>query len=277
MSWFEALILGLIQGLTEFLPVSSSGHLEIGQALFNTASNDNLTFATVVHAATVLSTMVVLRKEIFELLAGMFKSPRVLNADKSTSFQWNEQQLYILRIAVSMIPVFVIGVFFKDYVESLFGGSLLIVGCSLLFTALLLTFSYYAKPRQKETISYRDAFIIGLAQAVAVLPGVSRSGSTIATGLLLGNKKESMAQFSFLMVLVPILGIAFLDIVSFVSDPEFQLGISYVSLLVGFFAAFFSGMLACKFMIGVVKKGKLIYFALYCALVGLTTIIFSLL
>ena len=274
MNWIEALILGLIQGVTEFLPVSSSGHLEIGQFLFNTQSEDNLTFATVVHAATVLSTIVVFWKEILVLFNGFFVNP--CSKSNSNKLVLNEQQIYILKIVVSMIPVFVVGVFFKDYVESFFGSGLLLVGCCLLVTAFVLTFSYYAKPRQKERITYWDAFIIGLAQAVAVLPGISRSGSTIATGLLLGNKKENMAQFSFLMVLVPILGIAFLDIVDFMTDPNFQLGISYISLIVGFVAAFVSGTFACKFMVNIVKKGKLIYFAIYCAAAGLAAIIFSL-
>ncbi len=210
------------------------------------------------------------------LFRGLFKSPLVKRVDDKSCFQLNDQQVYILKIAVSMIPVFIIGVFFKDYVESLFGGSLLLVGCGLIVTACLLSFSYYAHARAKENISYADAFIVGLAQAIAILPGISRSGSTIATGLLLGNKKENMAQFSFLMVLVPILGIAFLDIVDFVTDPNFSLGISYSSLLVGFLAAFVSGILACKFMINIVKKGKLIYFAIYCAIVGTITVIFSL-
>ena len=273
MNWIEALILGLVQGFTEFLPVSSSGHLEIGQYMFGTQSEDNLLFATAVHAATVLSTIVVFWKEIVVLFNGFFTTP--YSSEKS-KWSFNEQQIYILKIAVSMIPVFVVGVFFKDYVESFFGTGLLLVGCGLLLTSCLLTFSYFAKPRQKETISNLDAFIIGLAQAVAVLPGISRSGSTIATGLILGNKKESMAQFSFLMVLVPILGIAFLDIIEFVTNPDFQLGISYGSLLVGFLAAFVSGMFACKFMINIVKKGKLIYFAIYCATAGAMAVIFSL-
>ncbi|MEE1174330.1 MAG: undecaprenyl-diphosphate phosphatase, partial [Paludibacteraceae bacterium] len=199
MNWLEALLLGLIQGLTEFLPVSSSGHLEIGQALFGTSGEDNLLFAVVVHAATVLSTITILWMEIWTLLKGCFTKT------------WNEEKAYVAKILLSMIPIFVVGIFFKDQVESLFGSGLLIVGCCLLLTSLLLAFAYYAKPRQRETISYRDAFIIGIAQACAVLPGLSRSGSTIATGLLLGNKKESIAQFSFLMVLAPILGDALLE------------------------------------------------------------------
>ena len=198
MNWLEALLLGLVQGLTEFLPVSSSGHLTIGQELLNlnTSAADNLLFTVTVHTATVLSTIVILWKEIEGLFKGTFLTTT-----------WNEEKTYVAKICLSMIPVFIVGMFFKDEVEAIFGSGLMIVGCCLLLTATLLTFAYYAKPRQKETISYRDAFIIGLGQAIAVLPGLSRSGTTIATGLILGNKKESVAQFSFLMVLIPILGV----------------------------------------------------------------------
>ena len=192
MNWFEALVLGLIQGLTEYLPVSSSGHLAIGAYLFGIDGEANLGFTVLVHVATVMSTLVVLWKEIDWILKGLFK------------FQMNEETKYALNIVVSMIPVGVVGVFFKDEVEKIFGSGLLIVGCMLLVTALLLAFSYYAKPRQRENISLWHAFVIGLGQALAVLPGLSRSGTTIATGLLLGNKKEKMAQFSFLMVIPPI-------------------------------------------------------------------------
>ena len=174
-----------------------------------------------------------------------------------------------------MIPVGIVGLFFKDYVESIFGSGLLIVGCMLLLTAVLLTFSYYAKPRQKEVISYKDAFIIGLAQACAVLPGLSRSGSTIATGLLLGNKKEQVAKFSFLMVIIPILGESFLNLIKGDFAVEAS-GLSATVLVTGFLAAFVSGTIACKWMISLVSKGKLIYFAIYCLVLGLGTVIYSL-
>lgn len=257
MDWLEALILGIIQGLTEYLPVSSSGHLAIGQALFGMSDGeDNLTFTVAVHVATVLSTLVVLWSEVVWIFKGMFKC------------QMNEETRYVLNIIVSMIPVGIVGVFFKDYVEGVFGSGLLIVGFCLLITAALLTFSYYAKPRPKEKISLKDAFIIGLAQAVAVLPGVSRSGSTIATGLMLGNKKESLAQFSFLMVIPPILGEALLDIMKAAKGENVTGNIEMVPLAIGFIAAFVSGCLACKWMISVVKRGKLIYFGIYCAIVG---------
>ena len=199
MDWIQALILGIVQGLTEYLPVSSSGHLTILSTFFGIEGADNLEFTVAVHVATVLSTLVILWREIDWILKGLFK------------FKMNDETKYALNIIVSMIPVGIVGLFFKDKVEEAFGSGLLIVGVMLLVTAVLLTFSYFAKPRQKEHISMKDAFIIGLAQAVAVLPGVSRSGSTIATGLLLGNKKESLAQFSFLMVIPPILGEALLE------------------------------------------------------------------
>ena len=242
MEWFEALVLGIIQGLTEFLPVSSSGHLQIFSALFGLEGEENLTFAVAVHAATVCSTIVILWKEVSVLFKGFF------------TFKYNDEMAYVLKIFLSMIPVAIVGFCFKDYVEALFGSGLTVVGCMLLVTAVLLSFAYYAKPRVKEKISYRDAFVIGLAQACAVLPGLSRSGSTIATGILLGNKKEAVAKFSFL----------------FSAEAS---GISTVSLLVGFAAAFISGCIACRWMINIVKKGKLIWFALYCAIAGILTIV----
>ncbi|MCL2041439.1 MAG: undecaprenyl-diphosphate phosphatase [Bacteroidales bacterium] len=256
MSWLEALILGIVQGLTEFLPVSSSGHLQIGQALFGIEGEENLMFAVVVHAATVCSTLFVLWQEVAKLFKGLFR------------FQWNDETQYITKIVISMIPVAFVGVLFKKQIEAVFGSGLLIVGICLLATAALLTFAYYAKPRQKEKLSFRDALIVGLAQACAVLPGLSRSGSTIATGLLLGNKKETIAKFSFLMVLIPIMGEALLDLLKG-NFSETSTGIPAFSLVVGFIAAFVAGSLACKWMISIVKKGKLIYFAIYCVVVGL--------
>ena len=265
MEWFEALILGLIQGLTEYLPVSSSGHLAIGSALFDIKGEDNLAFTIVVHVATVFSTLVILWKEIDWIFRGLFK------------FEMNAETRYVINIMISMIPIGIVGVFFKDYVEAIFGSGLLIVGCCLLVTALLLTFSYYAKPRLKENISMKDAFIIGLAQACAVLPGLSRSGSTIATGLLLGDNKAKLAQFSFLMVIPPILGEALLDGMKMMKGEAVAGDIPALSLIVGFIAAFVSGCLACKWMINIVKKGKLIYFAIYCAIAGTATLVLGLL
>lgn len=218
-----------------------------------------------VHIATVLSTLVILWKEIDWIFRGLFK------------WKMNDETKYVINIIISMIPIGIVGVFFKDYVEEIFGSGLLIVGCMLLLTAILLTFSYYAKPRQKEKISMRDAFIIGLAQACAVMPGLSRSGSTIATGLILGNKKETLAQFSFLMVIPPILGEALLSGLEIVknasaADAEISIG----ALIIGFLAAFISGCVACKWMISIVKKGKLIWFGVYCAIAGIITIACSL-
>lgn len=257
-------MLGLIQGLTEYLPVSSSGHLAIGAYLFGVEGEENLVFTVAVHVATVLSTLVILWKEIDWIFRGLFKC------------ELNEETKYVLNIVVSMIPVGIVRLFFKDKVEEVFGSGLLIVGCMLLLTAVLLTFSYYAKPRRKEKIGIKDAFIIGLAQACAVMPGLSRSGSTIATGLLLGNRKESLAQFSFLMVIPPILGEALLDAMKAMKGEDVSGGIDLLPLAVGFVAAFVSGCLACKWMISIVKKGKLIYFGVYCAVAGLVTLLCSL-
>lgn len=261
MSWEEALILGLLQGLTEYLPVSSSGHLAIGSALFGINGEDNLSFTIMVHVATVMSTLVVLWSEISWILRGLVKMEK------------NDETRYALNIIVSMIPVGIVGIFLKDYVEEVFGSGLFIVGCMLLLTALLLIFSYYARPRQKDHISLRDAFIIGVAQAVAVMPGLSRSGATIATGLLLGNKKETLAQFSFIMVIPPILGEALLDLMKGLSGEATFGGIGTLPLMVGFFAAFLSGCAACKWMISIVRRGKLVYFGIYCALLGIATIV----
>ena len=250
MSWFEALVLGILQGLTEYLPVSSSGHLTIGSALFGIEGEDNLTFTIVVHVATVLSTLVILWKEIDWIFRGLFK------------FQMNAETKYVINIIISMIPIGIVGVFFKDTVEEIFESGLLIVGIMLLVTAALLTFSYYAKPRIKENISLKDAFIIGIAQACAVMPG---------------DKKEKLAQFSFLMVIPPILGEALLDGMKIIEGAsESGAEVSLTALIVGFLGAFISGCIACKWMINIVKKGKLVYFGIYCAIVGVATIIYSL-
>lgn len=271
MSWWEALILGIIQGLTEFLPVSSSGHLEIGQAVLGTAGEENLTFAIVVHTATVLATIVVLWKEIAELFRGTF-----------STLEWNEQKDYVAKIVVSMVPVFVVGMFFKDQVETFFGNGLMLVGVCLLITAVLLYFSEWlskrmaAKGREGHAVTYSDAIFIGLAQACAVLPGLSRSGTTIATGLLCGVKKEYVAQFSFLMVLIPILGEAFLTLLDLLKgEASSELGM--LPMAVGFVAAFVTGCLACKFMLSIVRKQKLVYFAVYCLCAGTFAIIWSVL
>ncbi len=272
MSWLESLLLGIIQGLTEFLPVSSSGHLTILSNLFGLSGEENLTTTVVLHIATVLSTLFILWKEIVWIFKDIFSKQ-----DWKTYEGLNEGTKFAINILISMIPVAVVGFLFKDKVEEIFGSGLLIVGIMLLVTATLLTFSYFAKPRPKENISKLHAFIIGVGQAIAVLPGLSRSGTTIATGLLLGNKKEKLAQFSFLMVIPPVIGEALLDVMD-IAEVGFDTamnGISAFSLLVGFLAAFITGCFACKWMINIVKKGKLIWFAVYCAIVGLIAIIFG--
>jgi len=266
MSWWEALILGIVQGLTEFLPVSSSGHLEIGQALLGTAGEENLTFAIVVHTATVFSTLVILWNEVSQLFRGTF-----------TTLRWNEEKRYVSMILVSMIPVFVVGMFFKDQVESFFGQGLLLVGICLMLTAFLLWFSEYLQRRTNSVgheVGFRDAIIIGCAQAVAVLPGLSRSGTTIATGLLCGVKKESVAKFSFLMVLIPIMGEALLDLLDLLQG-EVSSALGWLPMLVGFVAAFVTGCAACKWMIGIVRRQRLIYFAIYCLLIGSLSVVYS--
>ena len=262
MTWFEALILGIIQGLTEFLPVSSSGHLEIGKALLNVDIKEDLSFTVIVHFATVLSTITVFFSEIKELIAGLFK------------FKWNASTKYISKILVSMIPVIFVGLFFAEEVESFFSGNLVTVGIALLFTAALLSLTFFFKSSGKKKLPFSDAFIMGIAQAVAVIPGISRSGSTIATGLLLKNDREEVARFSFLMVLVPIIGAAFIDIMSWKDSPAAE-SVQISSLIIGFFAAYISGFMACKWMISIVKKCKLIWFAVYCALIGAVAILFA--
>ena len=266
MDTLHAIILGIIQGLTEYLPVSSSGHLEIGKALLGgSAADGGLTFDIVVHVATVLSTLVILWREIIWIFSGIFK------------FRLNDETRYLLNIIVSMIPIGIVGLLFKDKIEALYEGHALVVtGCCLLVTAALLSLTHFYKPKEKERISTSNAFVIGMAQAVAVLPGLSRSGSTIATGLLLGNSRKKLAQFSFLMVIPPILGEALLefkDIVSTTSAPDSS--ISTMALTAGFLAAFISGCFACKFMINMVKKCKLIYFAVYCAVVGVAVLVLN--
>jgi undecaprenyl-diphosphatase len=260
MNWIQALILGIIQGLTEFLPVSSSGHLEIGKVLLGIQLEENLTFTVVVHAATVCSTLVVFRRDIGKLFAGLVQ------------FSWNPETRYVSKLLFSAIPVILAGLFLEETIEGFFSGNLIFVGAMLLITAVLLAFTYYARAKEKE-ISFLDAFIIGIAQAIAVLPGISRSGATIATALLLRNKRMEAARFSFLMVLLPILGKAGMDATrgDMASGP-----IAVMPLLMGFISAFVIGFLACKLMIRIVSNSKLIYFAIYCAVVAILTIVFSL-
>ena len=285
MEWFEAVLLGLIQGLTEFLPVSSSGHLEIGKVLLGVETTDDLLFTTMVHAATVLSTIVVFRSQIWDILKGFFCGLKGIKVSKGDDGKrvlvCNDQTDYLFKMVVSMIPVFVVGVFFKDQVESLF-GCIMVVGCALIVTALLLFFSDYAsRPGRKSIfpaneyrngISYWQAFAVGLGQAFAVVPGLSRSGTTISTGLICGVRREVMAQFSFLMVLVPILGETFLELVG----GEFGASsVGGLALVLGFVSAFLSGLFACKAMVALVKKAKLSWFALYCFVAAAAIFIFA--
>lgn len=273
MNSLEAFILGIIQGFTEFLPVSSSGHLTIASTLFGLSGEENLTFTVIVHIATVLSTLVILSKEIIWIIKDLFTKQNY-----RCYSQLNQGTKFTINILVSMIPVGIVGVFFKDYIENIFSNGLLIVGIMLILTAVLLAFAYFSKPKQKENISVVDALIIGIGQALAVMPGLSRSGTTIATGLINGNQKEQLAQFSFIMVIPPVLGEALLDILK-ISKEGFDNamnGISPVAIVIGFLSAFICGCIACKFMINVVKKGKLIYFAYYCVAAGLFCIIYNL-
>jgi undecaprenyl-diphosphatase len=261
MTWIEALILGIVQGLTEFLPVSSSGHLEIGKVLLNVEVKEDLTFTVLVHFATVLSTITVFFSEIKDLTRGLF------------AFRWNSETKYVVRILVSMIPVLAVGILFREEVESLFSGNLVLVGGALLVTAALLISTQLVKAGTKK-IPFSDAFLMGMAQAMAVIPGISRSGATISTGLLLKNDRSEVARFSFLMVLLPIIGAALLDILAF-SSPSGDAVISAGALAVGFLGAYVSGFLACRWMIRLVKRGNLYWFAIYCAVVGIISIVFA--
>ena len=276
MNSLQALLLGLLQGLTESLPVSSSGHLAIGAYLFGVDGEESMAFTIVVHVATVLSTLVILWREIVWILRGVWcqltGKVSAQSAGSSSCSSLNAETRYAINILIS---VGIVGLFFKDQVEEIFGSGLTIVGIMLLVTAALLVFSYYARPRQRESISPLHAFLIGIGQALAVMPGLSRSGTTIATGLLLGNKKESMAQFSFLMVIPPILGEALLDVLKLMKGDEAFGDIEFLPLAVGFLAAFVSGCAACRWMISIVRKGKLLYFGIYCALVALLVLFFA--
>lgn len=270
MNWIDALIMGIVQGLAEYLPVSSSGHLEICREILglNLAGNEALGFDVALHVATVLSTIVVLWKEFVPLCKSFF------------TVTIDDNFRYVCKILLSCIPVAIVGLCFKDVVESFFGSGLTVVGCCLLVTALLLAFAYFF--RRNETtnavsansyghrdISWLDAFIIGCAQAVAVLPGLSRSGTTIATGLLLGNRRDKLAQFSFFMVIIPIMGEALLDVRKMLDGTSATLeSVGTLPLITGFIASFIVGCIACKWMIEIVKKGKLVWFALYCLAAG---------
>ncbi len=261
MDILDAIILGIIQGLTEFLPVSSSGHLELGKAILgdNSLPKESLLFTVVLHFATALSTIVVFRKDILEILKGLFQ------------FKWNEQTKFSLKIIISMIPAVFVGLFFEEQLEQLFGGNILLVGCMLLVTAILLYFADKAKNTVKN-VSNSNAIVIGISQAIAMIPGISRSGATISTSVLLGNDKTKAARFSFLMVVPLILGKIAKDFLG--GDLTFESS-QMLPMSIGFAAAFISGLAACTWMIAIVKKSKLKYFAIYCLVVGVIAIGFS--
>lgn len=276
MDWLDALILGIIQGLSEYLPISSSGHLEIFKQILGVSLDPDasLEFSIMLHVATVLSTIVILWKEFYPLLVSFFTIKR------------DDKFFYVCKILLSCIPVGIVGVFFQKDVEEFFKGNLTVVGICLIVTAILLCFAYYTRTRpalmnptrpQGRDISWLDAFIIGCAQAVAVLPGLSRSGSTIATGIILGDNREKVAQFSFLMVIIPILGKGLLDLKDMlfpdevVTDPAATVGA--LPLVIGFLASFIVGCIACKWMLDIVKKGKLVWFAVYCVIAGILCLI----
>ncbi len=263
MEIIDAIILGIIQGLTEFLPVSSSGHLELGKAILgdNSVPKESLLFTVVLHFATALSTIVVFRKDILSILKGILR------------LEWNEDLQFVSKIAISMIPAIIIGVFFEEQLEQLFGGNILLVGFMLMVTALLLFLADKAKDTNKK-VSFSNAFVIGVSQAIAMLPGISRSGATISTSVLLGNDKTKAARFSFLMVVPLIFGKIAKDILG--GELTYDSS-NFTALSIGFVAAFVAGLFACTWMIALVKKSKLSYFAIYCAIVGIIAIIWSLL
>ena len=260
MNIFEAIILGLIQGLTEFLPVSSSGHLELGKHLFGINPEANFYFSIAVHGATVLSTIIVLWKEIADLTKGLFR------------FKMNEETLYVIKIFISMIPTAIAGFFLNEIAENYFTGNMIALGIQFIISAGLLLMTFVIRPKERP-IGFVDSFIIGVAQAFAILPAISRSGATIATGMMLGNKKSEIAKFSFLMVLIPVVGANILELKSGDISTE---GTSFLIILAGFMTAFVSGYFACKWMIKFVMKGNLVWFALYCVIVGIFSVLLGL-
>ena len=263
MSIVDAIILGIIQGLTEFLPVSSSGHLELGKAILGQELEAGLLFSVILHAATALSTIVIFWKDIYEVIVGLF------------SFKWNESWQFAVKIIISMIPVFIVGVFLKDEIEVLFEGQILLVGFMLILTGLLLLLTNYFGNKEGKDVNFFQALLIGISQAIAVLPGISRSGATISTALILGVGKSQAARFSFLMVLAPILGATLLELKDYFEEPNVAQSVSLPVLLAGFVVAFLTGLVACTWMINLVKKGKLAYFAIYCFIVGTIAIVYT--
>lgn len=264
MSWLEALILGLLQGLTEFLPVSSSGHLELGSALFGLTDPDAFfSFNIIVHGATFLSVLVVFRHDILLLLKGFFR------------FQWNPETKFVLLILASALPVGIVGLLFEEQIGSLFEGRVLLVGIMLLVTAGLLFLTRFA-PDKKKDISLGGALLIGLAQTLAILPGISRSGATISTALYLGIERSRAIRFSFLMVLIPVFGANFIKILQFTGAAN-TAPLNVAPLVIGAISAFVAGLAACSWMINIVRHGKIEYFSVYCLIIGITAILISIL
>ncbi|MCB0398806.1 MAG: undecaprenyl-diphosphate phosphatase [Winogradskyella sp.] len=261
MEVIDAIILGIVQGLTEFLPVSSSGHLELGKSILgdNSLPKESLLFTVVLHFATALSTIVIFRKDILEIIKGILK------------FEWNEDLQFLSKIVISMIPAVIVGLFFEEQLEALFNGNILLVGIMLIITAILLFLADRAKDTNKS-VTFSNAFVIGISQAIAMLPGISRSGATISTSVLLGNDKTKAARFSFLMVVPLIFGKIAKDILG--GEITYD-SANFTTLSIGFIAAFVAGLFACKWMIALVKQSKLTYFSIYCIIVGLIAIIWS--
>jgi len=259
MTWLDAFFLGLVQGVAEFLPISSSGHLELAHTLLGTGQAENLTFTLALHGATVLATLVVFWTEILRLLRG------------TAVRGWNREKDFVLKLAVSMIPVLIVGLFFKDWVEGFFRGRVLLVGLFFLLTAALLALASLRRPGSRD-ISFGDALVMGFGQAVAVMPGLSRSGATISAGMLVGDRREDLAKFSFLMPIVPILGANLLDLWR---GKLLLTSTDWLPLAVGFVTAFVTGLISCRWMIWLVRRGKLVGFAVYCAAVGLAAVLLT--
>lgn len=256
MTLFEAVLLGIVQGITEFLPISSDGHLELGKALLGVQDADNLLFTILVHGATVLSIIIIFRKDIIHLIRQLF------------TFQWNDDTRYIAKLLLSMIPVGIVGVFFEDEVASLFNGNVSLVGILLIINGIILLLSQVRlRNKTEQSVSFSDALLIGAAQSIAVLPGISRSTCTISSALMLGIEKGQAARFSLLMVIVPILGATLLKIKDLLESPT-SIENNALPYLVGFIAAFVTGLLACQWLVSIVKRGKIAYFAIYCFIVG---------
>jgi undecaprenyl-diphosphatase len=262
MTHLQAFLMGLLQGLTEFLPVSSSGHLELMKAIFGIHSEKSMVFTVVVHGATVLSIIVVFWKDIWHLIKAFFR------------FRWDDDMKYIAKLLLSAVPAGIVGLLFEKQLEEFFTGNVLFVGLMLWVTTIFLVLTIWAKDRQRP-INFWDSLIIGLAQAVAVIPGISRSGATISTGLLLGNKKDEVAKFSFLMVIIPVIGANFMEIMQNHGNLQAASNISFGALAIGFVTAFVSGVLACKYMIHLVRKSKISYFAIYTFIIGLIAVIYG--